>query len=155
MFIFSSVFFVNIFKVVFVDSYGKFVVGNIFKIMDLFIGEIVFLGEWGEIVVKGLIFMFGYIGIFNDEVLDEDGFFYIGDGGFFDEEGRLYWEGCLNDIIKIGGVNVLFVEIDIVIVQCLGVKIIKIVGIFDELLGELVVVCIVLLEGVELIEVMV
>ena len=148
----SSVFPANTPKAVSADSHGKPVAGNIFKIMDPLTGEIVPLGERGEIAVKGPTLMLGYIGIPNDEVLDEDGFFHTGDGGFFDEEGRLHWEGRLNDIIKTGGANVSPVEIDTVIAQCPGVKITKTVGIPDELLGELVVACIVPLEGVELTE---
>ncbi len=34
------------------------------------------------------------------------GFFHTGDGGHLDADGRLFWEGRLNDIIKTGGANV-------------------------------------------------
>lgn len=148
----SSVFPANTPKEVSGDSHGKPAAGNIFKIVDPLSGELVPLGERGEIAVKGPTLMLGYIGIPLDEVLDEEGFFRTGDGGFFDEQGRLHWEGRLNDIIKTGGANVSPVEIDTVIAQCPGVKITKTVGIPDELLGELVVTCIVPQEGVTLSE---
>lgn len=134
------------------DSHGKPVAGNTIKIMDPLTGELVPMGERGEIAVKGPTLMLGYIGIPLDEVLDQDGFFHTGDGGYFDEQGRLHWEGRLNDIIKTGGANVSPVEIDTVIAQCPGVKITKTVGVPDELLGELVVACIVPQEGAELTE---
>ena len=87
--------------------------------------------------------MLGYIGIPLDETLDGEGFLLTGDGGYIDEQGRLYWEGRLNDIIKTGGANVSPVEVDSVVARCPGVKATQTVGVPDELLGELVVACIV------------
>lgn len=133
-------------------SHGVPVAGMTFKIADPLTGESVPLGERGEIAVKGPTLMLGYIGIPLDETLDEDGFFHTGDGGYFDEQGRLYWEGRLNDIIKTGGANVSPVEIDNVLAQCPGVKVTKTVGVPDELLGELVVACIVPQGGAKLSE---
>ena len=94
--------------------------------------------------------MLGYIGIPLDETLDDEGFFNTGDGGFIDDRGRLHWEGRLNDIIKTGGANVSPVEIDTVIAKCPGVKVTQTVGVADELLGELVVACIVSQDGATL-----
>ena len=70
----------------------------------------------------------------------------------FELDGRLFWEGRLNDIIKTGGANVSPLEIDAVIRDHPGVKLTQTVGIPDELLGELVVGCIVPHEGVILSE---
>jgi acyl-CoA synthetase (AMP-forming)/AMP-acid ligase II len=96
--------------------------------------------------------MLGYVGIPLNETLDEDGYFRTGDGGWLDAEGRLFWEGRLNDIIKTGGANVSPLEIDDVIRQCPGVKVNQTVGVADDLLGELVVTCIVPNRGAELSE---
>lgn len=148
----STVFPANTPKAVSGDSHGIPAAGNILKITDPLTGQLVPMGERGEIAVKGPTLMLGYIGIPSDEVLDDEGFFHTGDGGYFDEQGRLHWEGRLNDIIKTGGANVSPVEIDTVIAQCPGVKITKTVGIPDELLGELVVACIVPQDGIELTE---
>lgn len=131
-------------------SHGQPVAGNTIKIVDPLTGHTVPLGERGEIAVKGPTLMLGYIGIPLDETLDDEGFFRTGDGGFVDAQGRLFWEGRLNDIIKTGGANVSPVEIDNVIAQCPGVKVTKTVGVPDELLGELVVACIVPQDGVVL-----
>jgi len=143
----SSVFAANTPKEMSAGTHGIPAAGNIFKIIDPLNGNIVPLGERGEIAVKGPTLMLGYIGTPLDETLDSEGFFLTGDGGFFDEKGRLHWEGRLNDIIKTGGANVSPVEIDIVLAQCPGVKVTKTVGVPDELFGELVVACIVPLEG--------
>lgn len=148
----SSAFSANTPKEVTGDSHGQPVAGNTIKIVDPLSGQLVPMGERGEIAVKGPTLMLGYIGIPLDEILDADGFFHTGDGGYFDDQGRLHWEGRLNDIIKTGGANVSPVEIDTVIAQCPGVKITKTVGVPDELLGELVVACIVPQDGFELTE---
>ena len=94
------------------------------------------MGERGEIAVKGATLMLGYLGIPLDQTLDAEGFFRTGDGGYLDAEGRLFWEGRLNDIIKTGGANVSPVEVDDVIKACPGVKVTKTVGVPDDLLGE-------------------
>jgi len=131
-------------------THGVPAAGNYIRIVDPLSGEIVPLGEAGEITVKGPTLMLGYLGIPLDESLDENGYLHTGDGGFIDEQGRLHWEGRLNDIIKTGGANVSPVEIDIVIAKCPGVKVTKTVGVPDELLGERVVACIVPQDGATL-----
>lgn len=133
-------------------SSGKPQPGGVFKIVDPLTGEIVPLGERGEIAVKGPTLMLGYIGTPLDETLDGEGFFRTGDGGYVDEAGRLFWEGRLNDIIKTGGANVSPIEIDTILKQCPGVKVTQTVGVPHETLGELVVACIVPHEGAALDE---
>jgi acyl-coenzyme A synthetase/AMP-(fatty) acid ligase len=134
------------------DSWGFPLPGVTFKIVHPFTGEVTPMGERGEIAVKGPTLMLGYIGIPLDETLDDEGFFRTGDGGYVDDKGHLYWEGRLNDIIKTGGANVSPVEIDSVLIRCPGVKLTQTVGVPDDLLGELVVACIVLHEGATLDE---
>ena len=134
------------------NSHGLPTAGATIKIVDPMTGRIVPVGERGEIAVKGPTLMLGYIGIPLDQTLDEEGFFRTNDGGYVDEKGRLFWEGRLNDIIKTGGANVSPIEIDEVIRNCPGVKISQTVGVPDDLLGELVVTCIVPHDGVSLDE---
>lgn len=132
------------------DTHGPPTHGSTLKIVDPFTGETMPVGERGEIAVKGPTLMMGYLGVPLDETLDEEGFLRCGDGGFIDAQGRLHWEGRLNDIIKTGGANVSPVEIDAVLSKCPGVKAVQTVGVPDELLGELVVSCIVVHDGVTL-----
>ena len=124
-------------------SHGIPTAGSTIKIVDPLSGETVPIGERGEIAAKGPTLMLGYLGIPLDETLDDEGFFRTNDGGYLDAEGRLFWEGRLNDIIKTGGANVSPLEIDAVLRDCPGVKMSQTVGVPDELLGELVVGCIV------------
>jgi fatty-acyl-CoA synthase len=133
-------------------SHGLPTAGSTLKIVEPMTGETMPLGERGEVAVKGPTLMLGYLGIPLDESLDTDGFLRTGDGGFIDEQGRLHWEGRLNDIIKTGGANVSPLEIDEVIREFTGVKVSQTVGVPDELLGELVVACIVPHAGAKLDE---
>ncbi|GAB7553250.1 AMP-binding protein [Novosphingobium sp. 11B] len=128
-------------------SHGIPTAGSTIKIVDPMTGATMPLGERGEIAVKGPTLMLGYLGIPLDESLDGDGFLRTADGGYVDGEGRLFWEGRLNDIIKTGGANVSPLEIDEVIRAHPEVKVSQTVGVPDELLGELVVSCIVPVEG--------
>ncbi len=133
-------------------SHGEPQPGMVFKIVDPLSGEVVPMGERGEIAVKGPTLMLGYVGIPLDETLDSEGFFRTGDGGYVDETGRLFWEGRLSDIIKTGGANVSPLEIDAILLQHPGVKVTKTVGVPHDSLGELVVACIVQHEGAGLDE---
>ncbi|MCJ2177534.1 class I adenylate-forming enzyme family protein [Novosphingobium album (ex Hu et al. 2023)] len=131
-------------------SHGLPTAGSIIKIVEPLTGATVPVGERGEIAVKGPTLMLGYLGKPLSESVDDEGFLRTSDGGYVDAEGRLYWEGRLNDIIKTGGANVSPLEIDAVIRECPGVKISQTVGVPDDLLGELVVSCIVPHEGASL-----
>jgi fatty-acyl-CoA synthase len=133
-------------------SHGLPTAGSIIKIVDPMSGAVVPLGERGEIAVKGPTLMLGYVGVPLDESLDQEGFLRTSDGGYLDERGRLFWEGRLNDIIKTGGANVSPLEIDAVLRAFPGVKVAQTVGVPDELLGELVVSCIVPHAGQQLDE---
>ncbi|GGL19065.1 class I adenylate-forming enzyme family protein [Nocardia jinanensis] len=117
--------------------------GSTVKIADPLTGAALLRGEHGEICVKGPTLMLGYLGIPLDETLDDDGYFHTGDGGYLDDQGRLYWEGRLTDIIKTGGANVSPLEVDEVLGHYPGVKIGRTVGVPHETLGEMVVACVV------------
>jgi len=124
-------------------SHGLPLPGNSIKIVDPLSGAVLPVGEHGEIAVKGPTLMLGYVGVPRDETLDDEGYFRTGDGGYVDEAGRLFFEGRLNDIIKTGGANVSPAEVDEIIRDHAGVKVAQTVGVPDDLLGEMVVTCIV------------
>ena len=134
------------------DSHGLVLPGNTLKIVDPVSGEVVPIGEKGEICVKGPTLMLGYLGTPLADTLDAEGFFATGDGGYFDEDGRLFWEGRLSDVIKTGGANVSPAEVDAVTLEIPGVKIARAVGVPHDTLGEIVVTCIVPKDDVTLDE---
>ena len=131
-------------------SHGVPCHGNTFKIVDPLSGATVNMGERGEICVKGPTLMLGYIGVPLDETLDDEGFLRTGDGGWFDDQRRLHWEGRLNDIIKTGGANVSPIEVDGVLKTLPAIKAVQTVGVPHETLGEIVVACVVLHAGTSL-----
>lgn len=137
---------------VYKDSFGAPFAGNILKIVEPLTGEIVPRGVKGELCVKGPTLMMGYLGKTPDECFDTQGFFCTGDGGQVDEEGRFYWQGRLTDMIKTGGANVSPLEVDDVVARFHGVKRTQTVGVPDDLLGEMVVTCIVPVDGATLDE---
>jgi len=120
-------------------SNGGVLPGNTVKIVDPETGRTMKRGETGEIAVKGPTLMLGYIGIPNDEALDEEGFYRAGDGGYLDAQGRLVFQGRINDIIKTGGANVSPVEVDWALASCPGIKVCKTTGVAHDTLGEMVV----------------
>ena len=124
-------------------NHGPPLSGNTIRIVHPLTGEPLNRGEVGEIAVKGPTLMVGYLRVAPEETFDAEGFFHTGDGGFIDTQGRLHWQGRLNDIVKTGGANVSPLEIDAVLVQCPGVKIAATVGVPHDTLGEMVVACIV------------
>jgi fatty-acyl-CoA synthase len=126
---------------------GPPLAGNIIKIVDPVSGAVLPRGQRGEIAVKGPTLMLGYLGVPADETLDPEGFFRTGDGGYMDDEARLFWEGRLTDIIKTGGANVSPREIDAALTTVPGVKLSRTVGVPHETLGEMVVACIVPQDG--------
>jgi acyl-coenzyme A synthetase/AMP-(fatty) acid ligase len=126
--------------------------GNIIRIVEPVSGQVLSRNQAGEIAVKGPTLMFGYLRVALEDTFDEEGFFRTGDGGFVDDEGRLHWQGRLNDIIKTGGANVSPLEIDAVLAECPGVKIGATVGVPHDTLGEIVVACVVAKAGAQVDE---
>lgn len=117
--------------------------GNLLKIVDPETGALVPVGGRGEICIKGPTLMLGYIGKTLEQCFDDDGYYCTGDGGYVDAEGRMFWEGRLNDIIKTGGANVSPEEVDSIIAKFPGIKRSQTVGVEHETLGEMVVACVV------------
>jgi len=126
--------------------------GNTVRIVDPLGGAPVAMGQSGEIAVKGPSLMLGYLKMPLEEVFDSEGYFRTGDGGHIDPQGRLHWEGRLNDIIKTGGANVSPLEVDAVLAEYPGVKLARTVGVPHDSLGEMVVACVVAADGARLQE---
>jgi len=93
-------------------------------------------GERGEIHVRGEQVSGEYKGQ-GSRVL-KDGFFPTRDGGWLDEEGFLFLEGRVDDIIVRGGENMSPGEIEDVLLQHPAVADCAVVGVPDEQWGEAV-----------------
>jgi long-chain acyl-CoA synthetase len=104
-------------------------------------GSPVDVGDAGEIVVRGPGVFQGY---YDDEaatqdVLTPDGWFWTGDVGVLDEEGRLYIVDRLKDIIIVSGFNVYPAEVENVLLEHPDVRGAVVVGTIHLDTGEAVV----------------
>jgi len=62
--------------------------------------------------------------------------FRTGDGGYVDDQNRLYWEGRLSDIIKTGGEWISSLQLEDVIERRVGVAECAVIGVKDDRWGE-------------------
>lgn len=129
------------------DSQGLVFPGNILRIIDPESGEILPIGETGEIIVKGPTLSPGYLHIAPEDTFDDEGFIHTSDAGCFTKDGHLLWKGRLSDIIKTGGANVSPTEIDTILFEHPDIQQSNTIGIPHDTLGEIVVSCIVLHPG--------
>ena len=106
--------------------------------------------EIGEIVVSGPNVMTGYWRQpeMTQEVL-RDGWFYTGDLGRIDEDGLLYVVGRKKDMIIVAGANVYAAEVENVLIHHPDVEQVAVVGVSDELRGEVVKAFVVLRRGAQ------
>jgi len=107
-------------------------------------------GEAGEICVRGYSLMQGLYKQPRDNVFDEAGWYHTGDGGSFNEQGHLFFEGRLGDVIKTGGANVSPREVEVLLEAVDGVKAAHVVGLPDPDRGQTVAAAVLLKQGVEL-----
>lgn len=133
-------------------AFGFPLPGNVLKVVAPQTGEVLARGQRGELCLKGPTLMLGYSGKAPEDTFDGDGFFRTGDGGFVDDAGRLHWEGRLTHLIKTGGANVSPEEVDAAIASFPGVKRTQTVGVPHDTLSEMVVSCVVPVDGATLLE---
>ncbi|MCP3673477.1 MAG: long-chain fatty acid--CoA ligase [Gammaproteobacteria bacterium] len=95
-------------------------------------------GDKGEILVKGDNVLLKY---WNDEIATKEVFtqqwFHTGDVGHFDEEGFLFVDGRIKDMIICGGENLYPAAIENTLSQCPDIKEVTIVGKPDDYWGEI------------------
>ena len=89
----------------------------------------------GEIYVRGEQVSGEYT---TRKVIQDDGWFATNDGGFLDEEGYLFVEGRLDDVIVRGGENISPGEIEDVLLEHPNVDDVAVLGLPDEQWGETV-----------------
>ena len=128
---------------------GRLLPGTRVRVVDPATGEVLPAGERGEIAVAGDTLMLGYLGRDVEHTFDADGFFHTGDAGRVDPDGLVHYEGRLTEMIKTGGANVSPAEVEVALRACPGVKLSRVLGAPDDLLDEVVVACIVPMEGAE------
>ncbi len=105
-------------------------------------------GDIGEIVVKGWVVTSGY---YKDQKLTEEamrgGWFHTGDLGKTDPDGDLYIVGRKKEMIKVGGEIVFEPEVEAAIQKHADIAEVAVVGVRDDLRGEVPKAFLVLKEG--------
>ena len=100
------------------------------------------LGDSGEIAVH-LSSDEAFGGYWNrpdaDEKAIRDGWYHTGDTGHFDEDGDLWIDGRVDDMIVSGGENIHPLEVEDVLAEHPGVREVAVVGAADDRLGQRVV----------------
>ena len=114
-------------------------------------GEIVPLGEAGEICTRGYSVMLGYWGdpTKTAEVVDDDGWMHTGDLATLDSEGFCRIVGRSKDMVIRGGENISPREIEEYLFLHPAVQDVQVIGVPDARLGEEVCAWIVLKPGSE------
>jgi len=96
-------------------------------------------GEVGEVVLKGWVVMEGY---YKEPELTanaiKDGWFHTGDLGLIDEDGDLSIVGRKKEVIIVGGLNVYATEVEEVLYLHPGVNEAAVIGLPDQMRGEVV-----------------
>jgi fatty-acyl-CoA synthase len=107
-------------------------------------GQVLPPGERGEIYVRGDQVAGEYLG---RRVLTDDGWFPTNDAGYLDEDGFLYLDGRLDDVIVRGAENLSPGEIEETLATHPAVAEAAVVGVPDAEWGEAVAAAVVLQEG--------
>lgn len=108
------------------------------KIIDPLTGNIVAIGESGELCTRGYSVMLGYWENqpATDEVLQSDGWMHTGDLATMDEEGYIRIVGRIKDMVIRGGENIYPKEIEDFLYTHPDISDVQVVGIPDEKFGE-------------------
>ena len=109
-------------------------------ILDIDTGAVARLGEQGEICARGYQTMLEYFDLPDETAatIDSEGWLHMGDLGSMDERGYLRITGRLKDMIIRGGLNIYPREIEDLLFSHPGVAEVAVVGIPDEVWGEVV-----------------
>ncbi len=119
-------------------SAGRAAPGTIVKIIDENGNELP-TGEVGEIIARGPQLMRGYWKMPDATASTlKDGWLHTGDAGYLDDEGYLFIQDRIKDMIVSGGENVYPAEIEQVLFQHPAVADVAVIGIPDDTWGEAV-----------------
>ena len=119
-------------------SAGKAVPGNIIRIVDPETGDQAPTGEPGEIWVRSIQRMTGYLNRpqATADTITADDWLRTGDIGRLDADGYLYIEDRLKDMIITGGENVYGPEVESVLIEHPAVADAAVIGVPDDFWGE-------------------
>ncbi|KAL3113069.1 hypothetical protein niasHT_013534 [Heterodera trifolii] len=117
---------------------GRLISNFEMKVVDIESRKPLGVGQKGEICTRSPTTMLGYLNRAEAtaETIDEDGWLRTGDIGFFDENGRTFVVDRLKELIKVKGFQVAPAELEDLLLSHAGIKDCAVVGVADELAGE-------------------
>jgi acyl-CoA synthetase (AMP-forming)/AMP-acid ligase II len=130
-------------------STGRLLPGVRLRIVDPLTHEALGPNTDGELALSGPTVLDHYLGMSREETLVADGFLPTGDMGFVDDAGEVHWTGRRTEVIKTAGANVSPAELEFKLRAHPGLTRTKVLGLPDERLGEVVVLCAEPVDGVE------
>ncbi|CAH2056389.1 unnamed protein product, partial [Iphiclides podalirius] len=117
-------------------SVGQANSNTIIKIVDPETRKILGPNKEGEICIKGVMVMKGYIGKKRQDDFDEEGFYKTGDIGYFDDEKYLYIVDRLKELIKYKAYQVAPAELEALLLKHGAVRDVGVIGIPHASAGE-------------------
>lgn len=136
------------------STVGKALPGIEVAVISQDTGEILRIGEPGELCCRGYINMKGYYKMPDETAncIDKDGWLHSGDIGIMDINGYYKVTGRLKDMIIRGGENIYPKEVEDFIHHMEGISDVQVVGVPSKKYGEQCGVFIILKPGVEMTE---
>lgn len=135
-------------------SVGKLQAGTMAKVVDPDTGKLLGPNRPGELYFKGTQIMKGYIGNkeATEETIDKNGWLRTGDIGYYDQDGDFFIIDRLKELIKYKGYQVPPAELEAILLTNPKIKDVGVVGMPDEIAGELPLAFVVKQPGVDLTE---
>lgn len=121
-----------------IGTIGVLYPGTEAKIISLTTGEVLGPNKTGELLVRGPQVMMGYLNNeqATSEVIDEDGWLHTGDVVYYDEDHYFYIVDRCKELIKVKGNQVSPTELENLIMEIEGIVDAAVVGVPDDLSGE-------------------
>jgi len=109
------------------------------KIVDPDTGKEMGFDQPGEILIKGPTVMKGYVNRreITAETIDKDGYIHSGDIGYVDKNGHLFVIDRCKELIKYKGFQVAPAELEAKLLEHPAIEDVGVIGIKDEMSGEL------------------
>ncbi|HEY6409367.1 MAG TPA: AMP-binding protein, partial [Ktedonobacteraceae bacterium] len=124
------------------------------KIIDPATGEVVGVGERGELCCRGFLVMAGYYNMPDKTAaaIDSDGWLHTGDLATMDAKGYINIVGRLKEMVIRGGENIFPREVEELLIRHPKVADAQVLGVPDTLYGEELLAVVLLKEGAEVTE---
>ncbi|CAH2229305.1 jg17054 [Pararge aegeria aegeria] len=135
-----------------IGSVGTVISHTVVKVVNPETREVLGPNQEGEICVKSVMVMKGYIGKDRKEDFDDEGFLRTGDIGYYDEEQYFYIVDRLKELIKYKAYQVPPAEIEALLLRHPGIREAGVVGAPHPTAGEVPIAFVALQPGYNLTE---